>query len=77
MEQTIPTLYECAGGEETLGPPKYTREDKGSHAIMIAHHIGKMLDEPKRQRWIQLLLATTNLCPVGAGAKQAALTDHE
>jgi hemoglobin len=42
------------------GPPKYTQEDRGSHAIMIAHHIGKMLDEPKRQRWIQLLLTTAD-----------------
>ncbi|MBS1601602.1 MAG: group II truncated hemoglobin [Bacteroidetes bacterium] len=42
------------------GPTKYTGEDKGSHAIMIAHHIGKMLDDQKRQRWIQLLLATAD-----------------
>lgn len=42
------------------GPPKYTQQDGGSHAIMIAHHIGKMLDEPKRKRWIQLLLETAD-----------------
>jgi hemoglobin len=101
MQNTIPTLYEWAGGEEALqelfqqfyvkvlqdellrpvfihmssdhprhvadfvgevfgGPPKYTREDGGSHASMVAHHIGKMLDEPKRKRWIQLLLDTAD-----------------
>jgi|SRR5579859_527077 len=42
------------------GPKKYTGENKGSHAVMIAHHIGKMLDEPKRKRWIELLLATAD-----------------
>jgi hemoglobin len=47
-------------GEVFGGPPKYTGEDKGSHASMIAHHIGKMLDEHQRQRWIQLLLQTAD-----------------
>jgi hemoglobin len=47
-------------GEVFGGPPQYTGEDKGSHAIMIAHHIGKMLDEPKRRRWMQLLLDTAD-----------------
>lgn len=42
------------------GPAKYTGEDQGGHAAMIAHHIGKMLDEPKRQRWIHLLLVTAD-----------------
>jgi hemoglobin len=42
------------------GPKKYTEADGGSHAIMIAHHIGKMLDEPKRKRWMQLLLDTAD-----------------
>jgi hemoglobin len=42
------------------GPKKYTGSDAGSHAIMIAHHIGKMLDEPKRKRWMQLLLDTAD-----------------
>lgn len=43
-------------GEVFGGPKRYTQDDTGSHAIMIAHHIGKKLDEPKRKRWIQLLL---------------------
>jgi len=42
------------------GPKKYTRQDGGSHAIMIGHHIGKMLDDQKRKRWIQLLLDTAD-----------------
>src|ERR1700744_975875 len=99
--QTIPTLYDWAGGEEAIqrlfhdfyekvlkddligpvfrnmspdhprhvahfvaevfgGPKKYTGEDSGSHAVMIGHHIGKMLDEQKRKRWIQLLLETAD-----------------
>ncbi len=38
----------------------YTRDDKGSHAIMIGKHIGKMLTEEMRQRWVQLLLQTAD-----------------
>ncbi|KAA2239498.1 globin [Chitinophaga agrisoli] len=42
---------------EVFGGPKlYTAEDKGSHASMVSHHVGRMLDEPKRKRWIALLL---------------------
>ena len=44
---------------EVLGGDKlYTTEDNGSHAKMIGKHIGKMLTEEKRQRWMQLLLQT-------------------
>jgi hemoglobin len=42
------------------GPQLYTTEDNGSHAIMIGKHIGKMLTEEKRQRWMQLLLQTAD-----------------
>lgn len=42
------------------GPTLYTEGDKGSHAIMVAHHIGKMLDEPKRKRWTQLFLESVD-----------------
>jgi hemoglobin len=96
---TIPTLYEWAGGMKTFellfskfydkvlkddllgevfknmspdhvqhvahfvaevlgGEKLYTTEDGGSHAKMIGKHIGKMLTEEKRQRWMQLLLQT-------------------
>jgi hemoglobin len=42
------------------GPELYTTQDKGSHASMIGHHIGKMLSEDKRQRWMLLLLRTAD-----------------
>jgi hemoglobin len=42
------------------GPALYTSEDGGSHATMIGRHLGKMLTEEKRQRWMQLLLQTAD-----------------
>lgn len=46
---------------EVFGGPKlYTEGDGGSHANMVAHHVGKMLDEPKRKRWMVLLLETAD-----------------
>jgi hemoglobin len=48
-------IGEVMGGEKT-----YTTEDGGSHFIMIAHHVGKMLDDTKRRRWIQILLETAD-----------------
>ena len=46
---------------EVFGGPKvYSTEDGGSHANMIGHHIGKMLTEEKRQRWVQLLMKTAD-----------------
>lgn len=46
---------------EVFGGPKiYTTEEGGSHAKMIGKHIGKMLTEEKRQRWMQLLLQTAD-----------------
>jgi hemoglobin len=42
------------------GPATYTNEDGGSHASMVRHHIGKMLTEEQRQRWVQLLLRTAD-----------------
>ena len=48
-------VQEVFGGEKL-----YSTEDGGSHAIMIGHHIGKMLTEEKRQRWMFLLLQTAD-----------------
>ncbi|HEY9047050.1 MAG TPA: group II truncated hemoglobin, partial [Ohtaekwangia sp.] len=48
-------VAEVFGGEKL-----YTTEDGGSHAHMIGKHIGKMLTEEKRQRWMQLLLKTAD-----------------
>lgn len=46
---------------EVFGGPKlYSEGDQGSHAGMVAHHIGKTLDETKRKRWIQLLLESAD-----------------
>lgn len=46
---------------EVFGGPKlYTGNDKGNHAGMVAHHVGKMLDEQKRKRWMDLLLETAD-----------------
>jgi hemoglobin len=48
-------VAEVFGGEKL-----YTTKDGGNHAIMIQHHIGKMLTEEKRQRWMHLLLQTAD-----------------
>jgi hemoglobin len=42
------------------GPQSYTTQDGGTHAQMIGKHIGKMLTEQQRQRWMQLLLQTAD-----------------
>lgn len=47
-------------GEVFGGPTHYTTDDDGSHHKMIQHHIGKMLDEQKRRRWIDLLLQSVD-----------------
>lgn len=38
------------------GPKTYTQQDGGNHAGMVRHHLGRMLTEPQRRRWIALLL---------------------
>ncbi|QHW01075.1 group II truncated hemoglobin [Spirosoma endbachense] len=43
-------------GEVFGGPAAYTQNDHGSHANMVAHHVGKHLTEPMRKRWMALLL---------------------
>ena len=48
-------VAEVFGGEKL-----YTTHDKGSHSSMIGKHIGRMLDEEKRQRWMQLLLLSAD-----------------
>lgn len=45
-------------GEVFGGPRLYTEGDQGSHHTMIAHHVGKHLNEAKRKRWMALLLET-------------------
>jgi len=42
------------------GPKQYTGDDQGSHSIMVSHHLGKMLTEDKRKRWMELLLQSAD-----------------
>jgi hemoglobin len=41
------------------GPPGYT-EAGGSHAGMVARHLGRSLTEEQRKRWIALMLETAD-----------------
>ena len=45
---------------DVLGGEKLYSQEGGSHAKMIGKHIGKMLTEEKRQRWVHLLLQTAD-----------------
>jgi hemoglobin len=45
---------------EVFGGEKLYSQNGGSHAKMVGRHIGKMLTEEKRQRWMQLLLQTAD-----------------
>jgi hemoglobin len=47
------------------GPQLYTQGDDGSHAKMVAHHVGKLLTEEQRQRWIALLLQSVDELETG------------
>lgn len=42
------------------GPHLYTADDSGSHAGMVEHHVGKMLTEQQRKRWLTLLLESAD-----------------
>lgn len=55
VEHVAHFVAEVFGGEKL-----YSTQDKGSHAKMIGKHIGKMLTEEKRKRWMQLLLHTAD-----------------
>ena len=46
---------------EVFGAGKlYSETDGGSHSTMIGKHIGKMLSEAQRQRWMSLLIETAD-----------------
>jgi hemoglobin len=46
---------------EVFGAEKlYSTLDQGSHSKMIGKHIGKMLTEQQRQRWMSLLIQTAD-----------------
>lgn len=48
-------VAEVFGGDQL-----YTKDGKGSHATMIGKHMGKMLTEQQRQRWVKLLFETAD-----------------
>jgi hemoglobin len=41
------------------GPAQYTAE-RGGHATMLAHHLGRRLTQAQRARWVQLLLESAD-----------------
>ena len=45
---------------EVFGSEKLYWRGQRKPCIMIGHHIGKMLTEEKRQRWMSLLLQTAD-----------------
>lgn len=55
IQQVSHFVAEVFGGDKF-----YTSEDNGSHSTMIGKHIGKMLTEEKRQRWVKLLLESAD-----------------
>lgn len=55
VEHVSHFVAEVFGGDKL-----YTSKNRGSHAKMVGKHIGKMLTEEKRQRWMQLLLVTAD-----------------
>jgi hemoglobin len=42
---------------EVFGGPKVYSSERGGHAEMIRHHLGRSLTQEQRRRWIELLLA--------------------
>jgi len=41
---------------EVMGGPAHYSTEHGGHAAMLRKHLDRMLDQPKRKRWIALLL---------------------
>lgn len=46
--------------DEVFGGPSAYSAQGGSHAAMIARHLGRSLTEPQRRRWIALMLETVD-----------------
>jgi hemoglobin len=42
---------------EVLGGPAAYTDERGGHATMIAHHLGRRLTQEERRRWVAPLLA--------------------
>lgn len=47
-------------GEVFGGPKLYSENDQGTHHRMVAKHLGRMLTEQQRRRWITLLLQSSD-----------------
>lgn len=60
MDASYPQHVAHFIGEVFGGPKQYTQQDQGSHARMVAHHVGRFLSEQQRRRWITLLLETAD-----------------
>ncbi|HLJ91151.1 MAG TPA: group II truncated hemoglobin [Candidatus Angelobacter sp.] len=41
---------------EVFGGPKTYSGERGGHATMLSHHLGKTITEEQRRRWVALLL---------------------
>jgi hemoglobin len=45
------------------GPTRYSSDvagDRGGHAHMVSHHLGRKLTQEQRRRWMELLLASAD-----------------
>lgn len=45
---------------EVLGGPETYTNELGGHPVMIAHHLGRVLHEEQRMRWMTLLLLSAD-----------------
>ena len=45
---------------EVLGGPEEYSRQRGGHATMVNHHVGRRLTEAQRKRWMDLLLETAD-----------------
>ena len=55
MAPDHPALVAAFNGEVFGGPKTYS-EKHGGHREMVMHHLGKLLTEEQRRRWISLLI---------------------
>lgn len=55
MDAAHPTHVAQFLAEVFRGPAAYTA-DRGGHATMLAHHLGRRLTQAQRRRWVALLL---------------------
>jgi hemoglobin len=66
MDETLAPIFAQMGGDhprhvahflaEVLGGPATYSRERGGHAAMVAHHLGRKLSPRQRSRWVSLLL---------------------